>query len=152
MSKEENCSENREKNMNGLAKKCLSGVAAFVLLSGMFFGIPATLQAKTKADTTVDVTVTVHGSGINVSTKVMEESIEKLLEAAEVKFVKQGAGAGIIEFKIDIFKSKDGGFRVDCDWDEDDETEAQENAKTQEEIDDIVEDMVDSFIEFLSEG
>ncbi|MBK7704815.1 MAG: hypothetical protein IPJ30_03330 [Acidobacteria bacterium] len=135
--------------MKKLVNNFLRSAMALALFSGMVFVLPANLQAKPKGSVKVDVTVTVHGSDIGVSTDVMEESVEKLLEAAEVIIVPEGDGEGIIELEIDIYKNDDGGFRVDCDWDDDDETEAQQMADTQDEIDNIVEGIVDSFIDFI---
>lgn len=136
--------------MKKLINKCLRGAAALALFSGMVFVMPSVLQAKTKLDSKVDVTVTVHGSDIGVSTEVMEESVEKLLEAAEILVVPDGDGVGIIELEIDIYKNDGGGFRVSCDWDDDDEAEAEKMADTQDEIDGVVEGIVDSFIDFLA--
>jgi translation elongation factor EF-1beta len=153
MSKAENCSKNQEKNMKLLVKKHLRNAAAFALFGGMIFVMPVALQAKTKTASTVDVTVRVHGSDINVSTDVLEESVEKLLEAAEIHIVKEGDGVGIIELKIDIYKNDDGnGFKADCNWDEDDEPEMEKRAETQDQIDDIVEEEVDAFISFLQKS
>lgn len=138
--------------MKQFIKIYLRNAAALALFAGMVFGMPAVLQAKTKGNVTVDVTVTVHGSDIGVSTEVMEESVEKLLEAAQIHVVPEGDGDGIIELTIDIYKNDGGGFRISCDWDDDDEAEAEQAAQTQDQIDDIVESIVDSFIDFLPKG
>ena len=138
--------------MKQLINKYLRSAAALALFAGLVFGVPAVLQAKMKNNVTVDVTVTVHGSDIGVSTEVMEDSVEKLLEAAKIHVVPEGDGEGIIELKIDIYKNDGGGFRLSCDWDDDDEAEAEQRAETQDQIDDIVEQIVDLFIDSLPKG
>lgn len=137
-------------------KKLVNKFVVSAVALGMFFGLmllmPSALQAKSLADLankTVDVTVTVHGSDIGVSDDVMEETVEKLLEAADVDVVKEGDGETIIELQIDIYKNDDGGFRTTCDWDDDPEVEEEKRAATQDAIDDIVEEIVESFIDFI---
>jgi len=159
--------------MKKLLEKCFRTGAAFALLGGMVCATPAALQAKTNAEVSVDVTVTVHGSDINVSKDVLEGSVEKLLDAAEIKVVEEGAGKGIVELEIEIYKDDDDddddgvkdkddddgdgdgdgkGFIIVCDWDDDDDPEAEKNAATQDQIDDIVEDTIDDFITFMKDA
>lgn len=141
-------------------KKLVSKFVMSTIAFGVFFGLilltPSNLQAKSLADVkksladkTVDVTVTVHGSDIGVSDDVMEETVEKLLEAADIDAVKEGEGETIIELQIDIYKNDNGGFKAACDWDDDPEVEEEKQAATQDAIDDIVEAMVEDFIDFL---
>jgi hypothetical protein len=79
----------------------------------------------------------------------MEDTVEKLLEAADIDVVEEGDGETIIELKIDIYKNENGGFRAACDWDDDPEEEAEKNAATQDAIDNIVKEMVESFVDFI---
>lgn len=130
-------------------KKFLGGAMALALVAGPVLLLPVTSLAKPKQKVTVDVTVTVHGSDVGVSSDTLEKTVERLLEAAEIHVVPEGDGEGIIELKIDIYKNDGGGFRVDCDWDEDDDAEEQERAETQDAIDDIVETFVDAFLAFI---
>jgi hypothetical protein len=134
--------------MKQLLGKCLRAGAAFALLGGMVCVMPAALQAKTKRDVSVDVKVTVHGSDINVSNDVLEKAVEDLLDAAAIKVVDEGAAAGAVELEIDIYK-EDDGFKISTDWDDDDDPEAEQHADTQDEIDDIVENTVGEFIDFI---
>ena len=138
--------------MKQLANNILRSALTMALLVGMVFVAPNELQAKPRANITVDITVTVHGSDIGVSSEVIDDAVEKLLEAGEIKVIEEGAGEGIVELQIDIYKNDGGGFRVACDWDEDDQVEAEKRADTQDQIDDMVEDMVDTFIEFIHKG
>ncbi len=137
--------------MKQLLEKCFRMGAAIAVLGAMVCVMPTALQARANAATVaVDVTVTVHGSDIAVSKDVLEQSVEKLLDAAEIKVVHEGAGQGIVELEIDIYKDDDGeGFKLVCDWDDDDDPEAQKKVETQDQIDDMVEDMVDEFISFI---
>lgn len=136
--------------MKRVLNKCFRIGVVFALLGGMVGIAPAVLQAKANNEVAVDVTVRVHGQDINVSKDVMESSVEKLLEAAAIKVVDEGAGKGVVELEIDIYKDDDGdGFKILCDWDDDPEPEAEKKADTQDAIDDIVEDTVDEFIAFI---
>lgn len=138
--------------MKRLVNKFFVSAVALGMFFGLMLAMPTDLQAKSLADLankTVDVTVTVHGSDIGVSDDVMEETVEKLLEAADVDVVKEGDGETIIELQIDIYKNDDGGFRAACDWDDDPEVEEEKRAQTQDAIDDIVEEMVEHFVDFI---
>ena len=110
--------------------------------------MPAHLQARTNAESTVHVTVNVHGSDVGVSAETLEKVVDKLLEAAEIDVVEKGGDANVIELQIDIFK-EDHGFKIDTDWDDDPTPEVEEHCEAQDEIDDIVEKEVHSFIEFI---
>jgi hypothetical protein len=145
--------------MKQLVTKFVVSAFAFGLFFGLTLVFPTDLQAKSLADAkkslankTVDVTVTVHGSDVGVSHEVLEETVEKLLEAADIDVVKEGDGETIIELQIDIYKNDNGGFRAACDWDDDPEVEAEKQAANQDAIDDIVEEMVNTFIDFLHKG
>lgn len=134
--------------MKGLIKKSFRvGVATALLVAAVCFS-PASLQAKVKNNVSVDVVVNVHGSDIAVSTDVMEDAVEKLLRAAAIKVVDESADKAVVKLQIDIHKDDDG-FRVDCDWDDDPEPEAQKRVETQDQIDDIVEEEVEEFLEFI---
>lgn len=135
--------------MKNLMKRVFGGALALALVGGSVFLLPVNSFAKPKQNITVDVTVRVHGSDVGVSPEVMEKTVERLLEAAEIHVVPDGDGEGIIELEIDIYKNDGGGFRVDCDWDDDDEAEEQERAETQEAIDGIVETFVEAFLAFI---
>lgn len=139
----------KEKYMKQLVKKYSHAITALALFGGLVFTIPAHLQAKAKAESHVHVTVNVHGSEVNVSKEVLEESVDKLLRAAEIDVVEKGATANVIELQIDIFKSDAKGFKIDCDWDDDPTPEVEEFCDTQDEIDDIVEKEVHAFIDFI---
>lgn len=138
--------------MKQLVKRYSRFVTASALFGGLIFVVPAYLQAKTNSDSSVHITVNVHGSDINVSKDVIEESVEKLLEAAEIDIVEKGGSANVIELQIDIFKSDGKGFKIDTDWDDDPTPEAEEHCDTQDEIDDIVEKEVQAFIHFIHKG
>lgn len=138
--------------MKKLVNKFVFSAVAFGMFFGLMLAMPTDLQAKSLADLankTVDVTVTVHGSDIGVSDDVLEDTVEKLLEAADIDVVEEGDSETIIELEIDIYKNNDGGFRASCDWDEDEDEEAEKAAATQDAIDDIVEEMVETFIDFI---
>ena len=142
--------------MKKLVNKFVFSAVALGIFFGLMLAMPTDLQAKSLADAkkslankTVDVTVTVHGSDVGVSDDVLEDTVEKLLEAADVDVVEEGEGETIIELQIDIYKNDDGGFRAACDWDDDPEVEEEKRAETQDAIDDIVEDIVEAFIEFI---
>jgi hypothetical protein len=139
----------KEIDMKNLVIKYSRAIITLALFSGLVFVMPAHLQAKTRAESSVHVTVNVHGSSVGVSPEVLEETVDKLLKAAEIKVVENGGGSSVIELKIDIFKSDAKGFKVDCDWDDDPEPEAEETCDTQDEIDDIVEKEVHAFIDFI---
>jgi hypothetical protein len=140
-------------NMKQLVNKFLRGVVALALFSGMVFVMPAALQAKPKSEISVVVQVTVHGSDIGVSEDVLEEMVDKLLEASEIHVMKEGADSSVTTLKIDIFKNDDGhGFKVDGNWDEDDEPEVEETCDTQDKINHIVEVEVNEFIKFIHKG
>ena len=97
--------------MKETAKKYLRGSAALVLFGGMVFMIPATLQAKTTlADISVHVEVNVHGSDIGVSSDVLEETVDKLLEEAEIE-VSESGGSNVTVLKIDIYKDPNADSR-----------------------------------------
>ena len=134
--------------MKELIKKSFRVVIVTALLVGAVCFSPASLQARVKNNISVDVVVNVHGSDIAVSTDVMEDAVEKLLRTAAIKVVDESADKGVVRLQIDIYKDDDG-FRVDCDWDDDPEPEIQKRAETQDQIDDIVEEEVDQFIEFI---
>lgn len=135
--------------MKTTAKKYLSGVAALALFGGLAFVTPQTLQARQTANNTVHVTVNVHGSDIGVSSEVLEETVDKLLEAADIHVAQHG-GSSVTELKIDIFKNDDGhGFKADANWDEDAEPEIEKHCAAQDEIDSIVEQEVNAFINFI---
>ncbi len=106
MLRKENNFNNTEKNMKNKIKKYLRGAAAAALFGGLALVTPHTLQAKPAADHSVHVTVNVHGSDINVSTKVIEESVDKLLEAAEIHVAHQG-GSSVTELKKDAPRMSD---------------------------------------------
>ena len=134
--------------MKQTAKKYLCGALLPTFLGGMILMSPAVSQAKT-ANIAVHVTVNVHGSDIGVSPEVMEETVGKLLESAEVQ-VSENGGSSVTELKIDIFKNDDGhGFKADANWDEDDEAEIEKHCETQDAIDEIVEEEVNAFIQFI---
>lgn len=138
--------------MNKLVNKFVFSAVALGIFFGLMLAMPTDLQAKSLADLankTVDVTVTVHGSDVGVSDDVMEDTVEKLLEAADIDVVEEGEGETIIELQIDIYKNDDGGFRAACDWDDDPEVEEEKRAETQDAIDDIVEEIVETFIDFI---
>ncbi len=137
--------------MKQLLQKYFRNGVALALLGGMVGGMPSVLQAKTKTSVSVDVTVTVHGSDISVSKDVLEKAVEDLLETAAIKVVDEGAAAGTVELEIDIYK-EDDGFRISTDWDDDDEAEAEKQAETQDDIDDIVEETVAEFIDFIKKA
>ncbi len=137
--------------MKHLAEKYSRRLTALALFGGLVLAMPATLQAKTNGSSSVHVTVNVHGSDIGVSPEVLEETVDKLLEEAEIQVVENGGGSNVIELQIDIFKS-DEGFKVATDWDDDPEPEEEEICDAQDEIDDIVEKEVQTFIEFLQAG
>lgn len=137
--------------MKQLLQKYFRGGVALALLGAMICGLPSVLQAKSKRGVSVDVKVTVHGSDINVSNDVLEKAVEDLLETAAIKVVDEGADSGAVELEIDIYKEEDG-FKISTDWDDDDEAEAEKHADTQDEIDNIVEDTVAEFIEFIQEA
>jgi hypothetical protein len=137
--------------MKQLVKKYSRFVMTAALFGALVFVMPAHLAAKTKMNSSVHVTVNVHGSTVNVSPEVLEDSVNKLLEAAEIDVVESGAAANVIELQIDIFKS-DAGFKIDTDWDDDPTPEAHEECDTQDEIDDIVEKEVHAFIDFIQKG
>lgn len=134
--------------MKQVFNKCFRIGAVFALLIGMIGFTPEILQARANNDVSVDVVVRVHGSDIAVSTDVMESAVEKLLEAAAIKVVDESADKAVVKLQIDIFKDGEG-FRIDCDWDDDPEPEVQKHADTQDHIDDIVEEEVDEFVEFI---
>lgn len=128
--------------------------------------------AKPPADSvTVDITVTVHGSNIGVSDDVIDQAAEDLIEAAGIKVIENGGGQGVVELEIDIYaddedddddgiadskeEGDDGdnkGFIVKCDWDEDDEAEAKKDVAAAEDIDDVVRDIVEDFVEFIKKA
>ncbi len=135
--------------MKNSAKKYSRNLTAAALFGGLIFMTPASLQAKSNGHSSVHITVNVHGSDINVSQEALEESVDKLLEAAQIDVVEKGADANVIELKIDIFKSEDKGFKIDCDWDDDPTPEVEEHCDEQDEIDQIVEDEVHKFVEFI---
>ena len=148
MLKRKNNSNNQEKNMKQTAKKYLRGVMALALLGGMTLMTPAVLRAKASADVLVHVTVNVHGSEIGVSPEVLEETVDKLLESAHIQVAENGGGSNITELKIDIYK-ENNGFKAAANWDEDDEPEIEKHCAAQDEIDNIVEEEVNAFIEFI---
>lgn len=134
--------------MKRLVKRYSRAIMALVLFGGVGFVMSAHLQAKTKASSTVHVTVNVHGSDISVSKETLEEAVDKLLKAAEIDVVEHGGGSNVIELQIDIFK-EDKRFKIDTDWDDDPTPEVEEHCDTQDEIDDIVEKEVHAFIDFI---
>jgi hypothetical protein len=136
----------RRKNMKQ-TKNFLRGVLALALLGGMVFMTPAALQAKSKRDITVHVTVTVHNSDIGVSAETLDEMVDELLEASDI-VVSETGGSSVTELEIDIYRD-DNGFRATADWDDDDEVEAEKRCETQDAIDDIVKEEVEIFIEFI---
>ena len=145
----ENNSKNQEKNMKQTAKKYLRSAAALALFGGMVFMTPAALQAKSAADISVHVEVTVHGSDIGVSSDVLEDTVDALLESAKIQ-VEESGGSNVTELKIDIYKDDDGeGFRAEANWDDDDEAEIEKHCETQDAIDDIVIEEVNAFIAFI---
>lgn len=142
--------------MRSLMNKAVVCGFAVVAFFGLVMLTPTVSQAKSFSEAkealrnkTVDVTVTVHGSDVGVSEETMEETVEKLLEAADIEVVEEGEGETIIELEINIYKNEGGGFRAACDWDDDPEVEEEKRAEDQDAIDDIVEAMVEVFIEFL---
>ena len=142
--------------MRNLMNKAVGCGFALVAFFGLVMLTPTVSEAKSLSemkqalrDKTVDVTVTVHGSDVGVSQEALEETVEKLLEAADIDVVEEGEGETIIELEINIYKNDGGGFRAACDWDDDPEVEEEKRAEAQAEIDDIVEAMVEVFIEFL---
>ena len=145
----ENNSKNQEKNMKQTTKKYLRCAAALALFGGMVFTTPATLQAKTTAaDISVHVEVNVHGSDIGVSSDVLEETVDRLLEEAEIE-VSESGGSNVTELKIDIYKDPKRGFKAAANWDDDDDPEIEKYCAEQDEIDNIVEEEVNAFIAFL---
>ena len=138
--------------MKQTTKKHLRGAAAAALFGGMVLMTPAILQAKTAGNISVHVTVNVHGSDIGVSNEKLRETADKLLESAKIE-VSESGGSNVTELKIDIYKNDDGhGFKVDANWDEDDEPEAEKHCAAQDEIDGIVQEEVDAFIQFIQHG
>lgn len=138
--------------MKQKAKKYLHGALALALFGGMGVVSPAALQAKTSNDISVHVTVTVHGSDIGVSSEKLEETVDKLLEAAHIEVAEEG-GSSVTELTIDIYKDDDGhGFKADANWDEDGDPEVEEKCEAQDEIDNIVEEEVNAFIKFIQHG
>lgn len=142
--------------MRNLMNKAVVCGFAVVAFFGLVMLTPTESQAKSLSEAkaalrnkTVDVTVTVHGSDVGVSEETLEETVEKLLEAADIDVVEEGESETIIELEINIYKNDNGGFRAACDWDDDPEVEEEKRAETQDAIDDIVEAMVEVFIEFL---
>ncbi len=149
MFKRENNSNDQEKNMKQTAKKYLRGAAALALFGGMVFMTPAALQAKPAADISVHVEVNVHGSDIGVSSDVLEETVDALLESAKIQ-VSDSGGSSVTELKIDIYKDDDGeGFKAEANWDDDDEAEVEKHCDTQDAIDNIVVEEVNAFIAFI---
>ena len=135
--------------MKEKAKKYLRGAVTLALFGGMVFMTAATLQAKTTAaDISVHVQVNVHGSDIGVSSDVLEETVDKLLEEAEIE-VSESGGSNVTELKIDIYKDPKHGFKAAANWDEDDDPEIEKYCAEQDEIDNIVEEEVNAFIAFL---
>ncbi len=148
MLKKENNSKNQKKNMKQTAKKYLRGAAALALFGGMVFMTPAALQAKS-ADISVHVEVNVHGSDIGVSSDVLEDTVNALLESAKIQ-VEESGGSNVTELKIDIYKDDDGkGFKAEANWDDDDEAEIEKHCETQDAIDNIVIEEVNAFIAFI---
>ena len=139
----------QEKNMKQTAKKYLRGAAALALFGGMVFMTPAALQAKSAADISVHVEVNVHGSDIGVSSDVLEDTVNALLESAKIQ-VEDSGGSSVTELKIDIYKDDDGkGFKAEANWDDDDEAEIEKHCEAQDEIDNIVIEEVNAFIAFI---
>ena len=146
----------------------LAALALTGLLSAPALPVSAGAQA---ANVTVDITVTVHGSNIGVSDDVIDQAAEDLLEAAGVKVVEEGAGQGVVELEIHSYaddgdddddgvadsaeEGDDGdgkGFIVKADWDDDEEEEAEKDVAAADQIDDIVKDIVEDFIEFIKKA
>lgn len=146
----------------------LAALALVGLLS-----VPATPAfAKATIDgVSVDINVTVHGSDIGVSDEVIDEVAEDLVEAAGIKVIENGGGEGVVELEIHIYaddadddddgvadageEGDDGdgkGFIVRCDWDDDEEDEAKRDVASADDIDDIVRDIVEDFIEFIKKS
>ena len=148
MFKRKNHSNNQEKNMKQTINKYLRGASALALCGGMIFMTSAALQAKAAGHIKVHVEVNVHGSDVGVSSDVLEETVDKLLEEAEIDVDKNG-GSSETELKIDIYKDEAHGFKADANWDDDGDPEVEKFCAEQDEIDSIVEEEVHAFIAFI---
>jgi hypothetical protein len=149
-------------------RACLAALA----LAGLLCVPAAPASAKAAVDSvSVDINVTVHGSNIGVSDEVIDEAAEDLLEAAGIKVIESGGGQGVVELEIHIYaddedddddgvadareEGDDGdgkGFIVRCDWDDDEEDEAKRDVASADDIDDMVRDIVEDFIEFIKKS
>ena len=111
-------------------------------------------NARTKANVTVDIEVTVHNSDIGVSEDVLDAAVEHVLDEAAIHHVRHQADATAVHLKIDIYHA-DNGFKIDGDLSgpadeiENGEDKEEKECQAQDQIDDMVVVIVHDFVHFI---